>query len=55
MYIDGMCLHVGRTATAYEKWPRHDPISLHKWTVFRQNGDPFGVVRWSWPYKLDRS
>ena len=22
---------------------------------FVQNGGPFGVVRWSWPYKWDRS
>ena len=46
---------VRRTVTASEKWPRHDPIALPKWTESGQNGGPFGVVRWSWPYKWDRS
>ena len=47
--------HVWRTATTSKKWPGHDPIALPKQTEFGQNGHPFGVVRWSWPYKWDRS
>ena len=27
MYAAGMRLHVGRTGTAFEKWPRHDPTA----------------------------
>ena len=30
MYAAGVRLRVGRTATASEKWPRHDPIALPK-------------------------
>ena len=50
MYAAGMRPRVGRTATASEKWPGHDPIALPKWTESRQNGGPFGVMRWSWPH-----
>ena len=55
MYATGMRPRVRRTATASEKWPGHDPIALPKWTEYGQNEGPFGVVRWSWPYKWDRS
>ena len=46
---------VRRTATASEKWPGHDPIALPKRRESGQNGRSFGVVRWRWPYKWDRS
>ena len=55
MYAVGMRPRVRRAATASEKWPGHDPIALPKWTESGKNGGPFGVVRWSWPYKWDRS
>lgn len=55
MYAAGKRPRVRRTATASEKWPGHDPIALPKRTESGQNGGPFGVVRWSWPYKWDRS
>ena len=51
----GMRPRIRRTATASEKWPSHGPIALPKWKKFGQNGGPFGVTRWSWPYKWDRS
>ena len=51
MYAAGMRPRVRRTATASEKWPGHDPIALPKRIESGQNGGPFGVVRWSWPYK----
>ena len=51
----GMRPRVRRTTTASEKWHGHDPIALPKRTESGQNGGPFGVVRWSWPYKWDRS
>ena len=53
MYAAGMRPRIGRTATASEKGPGHDPIALPKWTESGQNGGPFGVMRWSWPYKWD--
>ena len=46
---------IWRMTTASEKWPGHEPIALPKQTESGQNGGPFGVVRWSWPYKWDRS
>ena len=55
MYMAGMRPRVGRTTTASEKWPGHDPIALPKRTESRKNGGSFGVVHWSWPYKWDRS
>ena len=55
MYAAGMHPRVRRTANAFEKWPIHDPIALPKQTESRQNGRPFGVMRWSLPYKWDRS
>ena len=54
MYAAEMRLQVRRTTTASEKWPGHDPIALPKRTESGQNRGPFGVVRWSWPYKWDR-
>ena len=53
MYAAGMRPNIRHTATASEKWPGHDPIALPKWTESGQNGGPFGVMRWSWPYKWD--
>ena len=55
MYTAGMRPRVQRTTTASEKWPGHDPIALPKQTESGQNEGLFGVVRWSWPYKWDRS
>ena len=55
LYAVGMRSRVRRTTTASEKWPGHDPIALPKRTESGQNGGPFRVVRWSWPYKWDRS
>ena len=55
MYAIGMRLRVRHTTTTPEKWPGHDPIALPKWIESGQNGGPFGVMRWSWPYKWDRS
>ena len=55
MYAAGMRPRIRRTATASEKWPGHDPIALPKRTESGQNGGLFGVMRWSWPYKWDRS
>ena len=55
MYAAGMHLRVGHTATASEKWLGHGPITLPKRIDSRPNGGSFGVVRWSWPYKWDRS
>ena len=49
------CGRAERTATAFQDRPEHDPIVLPKQTESGQNGGPFGVVRWSWPYKWDRS
>ena len=43
----------GRDASARRA---HDPrIREMAQTESGQNGGPFGVVRWSWPYKWDRS
>ena len=42
----------GRTATASQDRPGHDPKSLPKRTESGQNGRPFGVARWIWPYYL---
>ena len=55
MYTAGMRPRVQRTTTASEKWPEYDPIALPKRTKSGQNGGPFVVMRWSWPYKWDRS
>ena len=55
MYAVRMRPRVRRTTTASEKWPGQDPIALPKQTESGQNRGPFGVVRWSWPYKWDRS
>ena len=55
MYAVGMRPRVGRTTTASEKWPGHDPIALPKRTESGQNERSFGVVHWSWPYKRDHS
>ena len=49
MYAAGMRPRVGRTATAYQKMPGHDPIVPPKRTESRKNGRPFGAARWSWP------
>ena len=54
MYVAEMRSRVQRTTTASEKWPGHDP-ALPKWTESGQNGGPFGVVHWSWPYKWDHN
>ena len=37
----------GRTATASQDSPGHDPIDLPKQTESGQNGRPFGVAWWS--------
>ena len=42
MYAAGMHPRVGRTATASEKWPGHDPIALPKRTESGKNGIRLG-------------
>ena len=49
----GMRPRAGRTATASQDTPGHDPITLPKRTESGQNRRLLGVARWSWPKKPD--